>query len=58
MPDKREGYHRKSKCPAVRNIFYNFREIPSNRFKVFYFHLELPSDQENKNDFAEERLWA
>ena len=25
--------------------------------KVFYLHLELPSDQENKNGFADEGLW-
>ena len=47
-----------AKCPAARNIFYNFCKIPvSNRLKAFYLLLELPSDQENKNGFAAERLW-
>ena len=29
----------------------------SNSLKVFYLHLELPSDQENSNDLVVERLW-
>ena len=29
----------------------------SNGLTVFYLHLEQPSDQENKNGFAAERLW-
>ena len=41
-----------AKCPAVPT------SIPiSNRLKVFYLLIELPSDQENKNGFAAERLW-
>ena len=28
-----------------------------NRLKVFYLHLESPSDQENTNGFAVERFW-
>ena len=33
------------------------QKIPfSNSLKVFYLHLELPSDQENSTDFAVERL--
>ena len=44
--------------PGSQKIFYNFCKIPvSNRLKVFYLLLELPSDQENKNGFAAERLW-
>ena len=31
--------------------------VLSNRLKVFHLHLELPSDQENKNGFADEGLW-
>ena len=47
-----------AKCPAVRKIFYNFCKISvSNRLKVFYLLLELPSDQENENGFAAELLW-
>ena len=38
--------------------FWIFFEIPfCNRLKVFYLHLESPSDQENRNGFAVERLW-
>ena len=44
--------------PGTQKIFYNFCKIPvSNRLRVFYLLLELPSDQENKNGFAAERLW-
>ena len=40
-----------------QKIFQDFCKIPfSNHLKVFHFHLELPSDQENKNGFADERL--
>ena len=28
-----------------------------NRLKVLHLHLELPSDQENKNGFEDEGLW-
>ena len=48
-----KGLKKNYKCPAVRE----FSRIPakslflvlSNRLKVFHPHLELPSDQENKN---------
>ena len=44
--------------PGSQKIFHNFCKIPvSNRLKVFYLLLELPSDQENKNGFPAERLW-
>ena len=37
--------------------FLEFLQNPfSNHLKVFHLYLELPSDQENKNDFADERL--
>ena len=45
-------------CPAIRTFsrisptWFPF----SNRLKEFYLHLELPSDQENNNGFAAERL--
>ena len=40
----------------------NFLEFLQNHFflnhlKIFHLHLELTSDQENKNCFADERLW-
>ena len=49
------------KCPAVRKFSrisakYLFLVL-SNRLKVFHLYLELPSDQENKNGFADEGLW-
>ena len=38
--------------------FLDFLPNPfSNRPKVFYLHLESPSDKKNRNGFAEERLW-
>ena len=49
---------KKTKCPAVRNFLGISFEIPfSNRLKVFYLHLESPSDQENRSGFTVERLW-
>ena len=60
---------KKAKCPAAaarenelscrrpENVL-QFSKIPfSNLFKAFYLHLELPSDQQNKNGFAAERMW-
>ena len=44
--------------PVSQKFFWIFFEIPFfNRPKVFYLHLESPSDQENRNGFAVERLW-
>ena len=44
--------------PGSQTWFWIFFKIPfSNSLKVFYLHLELPSDQENSNDFVVERLW-
>ena len=57
MPQNRKGL-KKTKCVAVRNCSGFLQKIPfSNSLKVFYLHLELPSDQENSNDFSVERLW-
>ena len=61
MLGSREGALKNYKRPAVRK----FSRIPakslflvlSNRLKVFHLHSELPSDQENKNGFADEGLW-
>ena len=45
-------------CISTLVLPQNFSKVPfSNRLKVFYFHLKLPSDQENKNGFAGEGLW-
>ena len=44
--------------PGSQKFFYNFCRIPfSNRLKLSYLHLELPSDPEKKSGFADERLW-
>ena len=44
--------------PGSQKIFWNVCKIAfSNGLTVFYLHLEQPSDQENKNGFAAERLW-
>ena len=49
----------KAKCPAVRTFSrISAKSAFSNRLKAFYLHLELPSDQENKNGFAAERWWS
>jgi len=48
---------KKTKCPAVRTFSrISWKNPFSNRSKVFYLRWELPNDQENKNDFAAERL--
>ena len=60
MPGSREG-SLKTKCPADRKFSRISAKslflVLSNRLKVFHLHLELPSDQENKNGFADEGLW-
>ena len=49
---------KKTKCVVVRNCSgFSSKDPFSNSLKVFYLHLELPSDQENNNDFAVELLW-
>ena len=53
----REGSLKNLNARQSENVL-EFLKIPfSNRFKVFYLHLELPSDQQNKNGFAAERMW-
>ena len=55
MPGSREG-SLKTWMPSSQNFFGIFFEIPfSNRLKLFYLHLESPSDQENRNGFAVEQ---
>ena len=56
-----KGLKKTYKCSAVSKFSrisakYLFLVL-SNRLKVFLLHLELPSDQENKNGFADEGLW-
>ena len=43
----------------AKNFFQNFYKIPFSTSSKVFLHLELSSDQENKNDFADEheRLW-
>ena len=41
----------------ARNSAKSLFLVLSNRLKVLHLHLELPSDQENKNGFADEGLW-
>ena len=57
MLGSRKGYKRLDvrKFPRIsaKCLFL----VLSNRLKVFHLHLELPSDQENKNGFADEWLW-
>ena len=61
MPGSREGSSKNYECPAVRKFSRISAKslflVLSNRLKVFHLHLELPSDQENKNGFADEGLW-
>ena len=56
-----KGLKKNYKCPAVRKFSRISAKclflVLSNRLKVFHLHLELPSDQENKNGFADEGLW-
>ena len=56
-----KGLKKNYKCPAVRKFSRISAKslflVLSNRLKVFHLHLELPSDQENKNGFADEWLW-
>ena len=55
------GLKKNYKCPAVRRFSRISAKslflVLSNCLKVFHLHLELPSDQENKNGFADEGLW-
>ena len=55
MLSNREGSYKKLNTRQSEN-FLEFLPPFFNRLKVFYLHLELPSDQENKNGFADERL--
>ena len=56
-----KGLKKNYKCPAVRKVSRISAKslflVLSNRLKVFHLHLELQSDQENKNGFADEGLW-
>ena len=51
-----KGLKKNYKCPAVTKFSRISAKclflVLSNRLKVFHLHLELPSDQENKNGFA------
>ena len=62
MLGSREGSSKKNyKRPDVRKFSRISAKclflVLSNRLKVLHLHLELPSDQENKNGFADEGLW-
>ena len=55
------GLKKNYACPAVRKFSRISAKsliiVLSNRLKVFHLYLELPSDKENKNGFADEVLW-
>ena len=57
MLGSREGYKRPDVRKFSRISAKSLFLVLSNRLKVFHLHLELPSDQENKNGFADEGLW-
>ena len=59
MLGSREGSLKKLNARKSEN-FLEFLQNPfSNRLKVLHLHLELSSEnyQQNKNGFADERLW-
>ena len=53
MLGSREGYKRLDVRKFSRISAKCLFLVLSNRLKVFHLHLELPSDQENKNGFAD-----
>jgi len=58
MPENRERRFKRLNARQSEIVLDFLQKIPfSNSLKVFYLHLELPSDQENSNDFAVEQLW-
>ena len=57
MLGSREGYKRLDVRKFSRISAKCLFLVLSHRLKVFHLHLELPSDQENKNGFADEGLW-